>query len=372
MNFEEIRHKMTENQVYLGIELGDLDIFEAYKNPDAKPENGFYTDFSGVRTRLSYFGMQAHPGERKVGALPFPDDALHAETIEYLAALKAVESADQRFTAVELGAGYGPWTVFSACAARRKGIPQIDLLAVEADRPRLALIESNLSDNDLPTPDEQGKGSLDGITINVTHGAVSDQNGTTSFGSQSITDWGAGVIEDGGDIDYRGVRVETELVNTYSIETILRNTSLVDFLHMDIQGFEYRAVRASMDTLQRKVRIMLIATHSRKIEGELMGLLHQRGWTLMYEKPCKFRPGETKELSASTYLDGTQVWVNTSLGEPTQVVDDMITMQEKHEKDLEEMRNLHQGELHAIKNSTSWRISAPLRWVKSTLSSRGQ
>ena len=36
---------------------------------------------------------------------------------------------------------------------------------------------------------------------------------------------------------------------------------------------------------------MMIATHSRPLEGELMVLLNDNGWLLQREKPCRFTAG---------------------------------------------------------------------------------
>lgn len=88
-----LRDVISENQVYLGVQLSDVQLFDKYSAPDAQPCPGFYTDFSGVKTRLSYFGIDGHPAEQQIGAVPFPDDALHAEAIEYLAAIIALEQA---------------------------------------------------------------------------------------------------------------------------------------------------------------------------------------------------------------------------------------------------------------------------------------
>ncbi|KJJ98121.1 hypothetical protein UB43_15640 [Pseudomonas sp. 21] len=368
---QQTKEVLTDNQVYLGVAPEDLKVFEFYKNPDAVPEKGFYTDFSGTRTRLSYFGLDEHPNETQIGRVPFPDDGLHAETIEYIAALHAVESAGDSFTVVELGAGYGPWVVFGARAAARKGIQKIHMIAVEADRQRLALMHSNLSDNGLPVPNEKGHGGDASTSIEVVHGAISDENGVTSFGAQSIHDWGAAAIENGSDIDYRGVKVVTEQVNTYTIESVLKDVQSVDFMHLDIQGFEYRAVRKSLDALQRKVRVLLIATHSRRIEGELIGLLYDNGWRLTYEKPCKFALANGGDLTALTYLDGTQVWINTALGSPAQTTEDPADILSAANSEIKELKStLHscQREIVNLKSSTSWRVTAPLRKLKLLIS----
>lgn len=358
-----LRNAISENQVYLGVQLSDLQLFDQYSAPEIQPCSGFYTDFSGVRTRLSYFGLDSHPAEQKIGAIPFPDDALHAEAIEYLAAIVALEQAKGSFTVVELGAGYGPWLVFGAKAALRRGISNINLIAVEADLQRHQLFYTNLADNGLPLPQSRTQPSAgqisSGVQVRCIHGAISDNNGKVSFGSQNVLDWGASPIEGSGSEDYRGITVKTEEIDTYTIEAVLEDVPAVDFMHMDIQGFELKSIRASLDALQRKVRVLLVATHSRALEGGIIDLLHNNGWKLLYEKPCKFTPGSDAELTALTYLDGTQVWINTRFGSPaTQALPtaELLSMQSHHEQALD-----------AVYRSTSWRITAPLRWLKSRI-----
>lgn len=361
---KKVRDAISDNQVYLGIPLSELDLLEKYKAPDAEPRTGFYTDFSGVRTRLSYFGIASHPAEHKVGQIPFPDDALHAEAIEYLAAVVAVEQAQTSFTVVELGAGYGPWLVFCAKAAQRKGISNIRMLAVEADLQRHQLFYDNLRDNGLPLPAESQVAVSDeqlreGIQVRCIHGAISDKVGSVSFGSQSVLDWGASPIEGQGNEDYRGITVKTDLIDTYTIDAILADIHTVDFMHMDIQGFELKSIRASLDALQRKVRVLLIATHSRALEGGIIEMMHDNGWRLMYEKPCKFTPGTDSELTALTYLDGTQVWMNTRFGSPALLPPQTAPLPDSDAH--------HKLALEAVYSSTSWRITAPLRWLKERL-----
>ena len=233
-----LRDVISENQVYLGVQLSDVQLFDKYSAPDAQPCPGFYTDFSGVKTRLSYFGIDSHPAEQQIGAVPFPDDALHAEAIEYLAAIIALEQAQDSFTVVELGAGYGPWLVFGAKAALRRGISNINLIAVEADLQRHQLLFTNLADNGLPLPQNPVQSNTDqtssGVQVRCVHGAISDNIGKVSFGSQSVLDWGASPIEGGGSEDYRGITVKAEEIDTYTIEAVLADVPAVDFMHMDI------------------------------------------------------------------------------------------------------------------------------------------
>lgn len=389
---------VNANQIYTGIEQQDIAIFDKYRNSAASPTPGFYTDFTGVKTRLSYFGLENSQLDRDVGRPPFPDDTVHAEAIEYVAALHAVETSGSSFTAVELGAGYAPWLTFSGKAAQRAGIQKIDLLAVEADLARQELIRTHLSDNGLPVPDHTGTAVLGDTRSQVIYGAISDSNGVVTFGSQSITDWGAAPIEDGGTVDYRGMETKGERVNTYTIEHVLQDFPLVDFLHMDIQGFEARAVRASLDTLRSKVRVMLIATHSRQIEGELFNMLFGKGWRIMFEKPCKFVRKEAANLEALTNVDGTQVWANVALEEPRMTKTISGLQREPHWEETKSLRSelvktrehahlleerlkeahskLNQAnesiaalrqEVADLRSSTSWKVTAPMRKLRTAL-----
>ena len=56
---------------------------------------------------------------------------------------------------------------------------------------------------------------------------------------------------------------------------------------------------------------MMIATHSRPLEGELMVQLSAAGWILNREKPCRFNVGVPKaDWTGETTLDGGQYWIN--------------------------------------------------------------
>jgi FkbM family methyltransferase len=377
-----MQEKLNENQIYVGINPIELHVLDQFADPSAAPREGFYTDFSGVKTRLSYFGLPSGKLDAAVGSIPFPDDGVHAEAIEYLAAIRAVRAAKNSFTAVELGAGYAPWLTFSAKAAQRIGIENISILGVEADLERHALIRSHLGDNGLPVPGASGEAAAGRIKSKIIHGAVSDTNGTVTFGSQNIHDWGAAPIENGGNVDFRGLKTDAVPVNAYTIDRVISDLDTVDFMHIDIQGFEYKSIKASLDAIRKKVRFLLIATHSRKIEGELFSLLYGNGWHILHEKPCKFRLHDNDSLEALTYVDGTQVWVNKDLVTPSEYEIDETVLRLKVaeyrssalEEVVKEKENIIwtlesenariRDELSRIKKSISWRITQPLRRAK--------
>lgn len=296
---------LTPNQVYFGYEMEDALRLVRYAAPGTQPAPGFFTDYFGIRTRLSNFMHDPLGLDQAQGAFPFPNDGLHSELVEYLGTVKALEASNMNMTVVEMGAGYAPWLMFSAVVARKLGAASVRLVAVEAEAQRHALIRAHFDDNGFPQPQ-------------IIHAAISDQRGTVSFGSENVHDWGGAVQAQQG-TDYRGAQVTQQEVPALLMSDVLEPLGMVDLLHIDIQGWEARSMRASLDTVCAKVRYMVIGTHSRVIEGELIEMLRGRGWTLMHEKPCQFTYADTPELTGATTVDGAQVWANTPLGAPADV-----------------------------------------------------
>ncbi len=59
---------------------------------------------------------------------------------------------------------------------------------------------------------------------------------------------------------------------------------------------------------------MIVGTHSRKIDGDLIDLMWRQGWVLEEEMPARFNfLGFLPTLEGMTYSDGTQVWRNPQL-----------------------------------------------------------
>lgn len=50
---------LTENQIYLGYTFEDLERLEKYQT-QSEVENGFYTDYFGIKTDLSFFLFTIH------------------------------------------------------------------------------------------------------------------------------------------------------------------------------------------------------------------------------------------------------------------------------------------------------------------------
>jgi len=87
-----------------------------------------------------------------------------------------------------------------------------------------------------------------------------------------------------------------------------------DLCHIDVQGHEVDICGSCLDEINKRVVWLVIGTHSRKIDGQLIEMFFDAGWNLVHEKPSKFRfDRNSASLEAMTYVDGVQIWKNPML-----------------------------------------------------------
>ena len=88
----------------------------------------------------------------------------------------------------------------------------------------------------------------------------------------------------------------------------------IDLLHIDIQGGEANFISGCLPVMRGKIAYLLIGTHGRQIEGQLMDMLLADGWSLEIERPAIFTLAEGRpELT----VDGVQGWRNPRLAQAT-------------------------------------------------------
>jgi FkbM family methyltransferase len=293
-------------QLFPGYQDSDLALFQQFANTDVKPEPGFIVDFMGSRMRTAWLWKEAQAFDGQRLGIPVPED-FHAETIEWIGLLKAVASAGDQYVAMELGAGFGPWTVAGAVAARRLGIKDIRLCAVEGDSRHFQWLRQNLVDNGFDPQQQTLFEAAVGVRAGQTQWPV-DESTSCDFGRRPVPNG----------VDYRG----REFQNTRTVEVIPILDLIVaqprwDLVHIDVQGDEVNLCRSCLDELSNRVRRMIVGTHSRKIDGDLIDLMFAAGWLLEHEKPTRFYfvPG-APSLEAMTAGDGTQVWLNPRFFRP--------------------------------------------------------
>jgi len=299
----------TDYRLYAGYKPEDLAVFDHFSHAQPHPRNGFLTEFIGSRARITSLWDECRVLEGKVLPLPIPCD-YQSDVIEWLGMLKAVLAANGSFAAMELGAGHGPWIAASAAAARLRGINQLSLCAVEGDPGRFAFLQQNIEDNDLTTQD-----------LILLHAAVGIADGSARWprvpdprnagGARPFRD---GNLEEEAYLAYLGDwtrdRVEVEVV---SASRLLLSRPSWDFVHIDVQGTEAELCRGCLSVLSERVRYLVVGTHSRKLDGELIELLLTGGWRLEHERPARMICGSAASMITLTTHDGTQVWRNPRL-----------------------------------------------------------
>jgi FkbM family methyltransferase len=295
-------------QLFAGYSDQDLAIFSEFVNPEVKPEPGFIVDFLGSRIRATSVWRDARTLEGQVLSVPVPGD-FHAETIEWLGLLKAVRSARDHYVAMELGAGFGPWIVAGGVGARRRGITDIRLYAVEGDPQHFRCLRQHFADNGFEPNQHVLIQAAVGTADGVADWPVLDE-------ASAAESWGNRPIRSDGDYAGRSFPV-TQPVQVIAMRDLVRREPLWDLIHIDIQGDEVEVCRSCIEDLNARVRWLIIGTHSRKIDGDLLELMCRSGWVLEHEKPARFTFfSNPVTLEAMTTVDGTQVWRNPRLFQP--------------------------------------------------------
>jgi FkbM family methyltransferase len=306
------------SEIYRGYNSEDIDFIKSYCLDSPKIFKDFYTDGFGVKTSFECIPfMDPYNLDIDRLKLPVPDDGFHAETIEYFALLDSLERSKNagEYISVELGAGWGPWITTGGVIARKNKIPKIILIGVEGHGGRYKLLKKHLSNNNF-SPIKL-KGEIDILEYDqrsyIFNGVVWVNDGEVYFPQDNIVDMGTSASSDNENIDYRGHKIEIHPTPCLTLPTICQGLKIVNFLHIDIQGAEFKILNKNVEWLNNTVRTLMVATHSRVIEGYLIELLLKNNWALSREKPCRVDWQSTQgDLEGWTTKDGSQYWINQS------------------------------------------------------------
>ena len=310
-------HGVSRLQVYSGYEEQDLVILKKFATVTAAKAPDYYTDGFGVKTLYECVPFEK-PETLDIRRLqlPVPEDSFHAEAIEYVAVTDALHRFldGSSFCAVEVGAGWAPWLAIAGVIGRRQGIKQIKLVGVEASSHRYHLMCRHLETNSLRPPHTAGEDAQCGtVFTRLFNGAIWTHDGVIWFPETDIADMGAAAATSDEPADYRGEELNNKSIPCRKLDTLLQDLGIVDFMHIDIQGAEFDLLQDQIDWLSANVRTLMIATHSRSIEGKLIDLLFSKGWQLHREKPCQVNWYRNGSLTGKTFADGSQYWLNSKL-----------------------------------------------------------
>jgi FkbM family methyltransferase len=296
------RNMMGED-FFGGWEDSDIELFGEFAKA-SEPSTGKITDFLGIKTSTGFHPWARDFDNTVIGDLPFPDDSLRAEAIEYFALFDALRrSPPDAFALAEVGSSYGPWTCAAAVCAQRMGKSDIRLSAVEASSFLFGLIPIHLAENE-----------VDPSVVRLINGAAAPERTKLFFPKVlSPGDNGGQASAELSDTDYLNRTVEHEAVEAYPLADLLPE-GIVDLIHIDVQGHEFDVLNQAIDSLDQRVRSIFVGTHSRKIEGQLLELFHAHGWQLVRERPTRFAYSAShRDIVAWTTRDGGQYWTNPAL-----------------------------------------------------------
>jgi len=279
-----------------------------------------FCGYNGPETEnIDWIGMRYDPAWWPWTATPEPPTPSE-DYFEWIDLLEAVAAAEDRFTMLDLGAGFGRWGIRAALAARQCGLRRIDIRFVEAEPQHAAWLRDAVQMNSLRE---------EGVGIAVSEAVVSYAQGPLGFAiAQQEQDydahnwWGQFAVpatdagESGrsylGHAVYRNARGD-ELIYLppVTFETLAADLAIVDLVNMDIQGAERELIENAIAGFSAKVRRVHIGTHGTAIENAIRTIFRDNGWVCRWDFS---HSGERQTpYGPARFDDGVQSWRNPRL-----------------------------------------------------------
>ena len=273
----------------------------SHENVERLPVAGHRVNFLGVAVNVAKFFPDMSL-ENVVEPIPIPNN-WHTDIAELSAALRAVDLAGETFSIIELGCGWGCWMNITGMAARRRG-KSVSMIGVEGDPGHIAFARESLATNGFATRDYK-----------LFWGIAAADSGVAFFPIQRISgqEWGLEAKLRPSTQEAEALRGSGryEELPIFSLPNIAEDVASVDLLHIDIQGAETEVIAGALEFLNEKVRYIVVGTHSRKIDGDLLALLSaDGGWALEIERPAIFTIDNGRP---TLRIDGVQGWRNLRL-----------------------------------------------------------
>ena len=221
-------------------------IFEKFTPVEITTDGKSVYDFLGGKINAAYKHGWQPPVAGRTFVPGYP--GYNEWMVDWIAVLASAYFADETYSVMELGAGYGQWMT-SALQAYHQLKPDGACfgLALEADDVHFEWLKQHIVDNEL---DRFSR-------ILPVHGAAG-RDGTVSFP----------VLEDPaknyGASSFSGVKSNSITVPSYGLKSIFSLVSepLVDLLHIDIQGSEQELiVDSGIEEELACVKFILLGTH---------------------------------------------------------------------------------------------------------------
>ena len=270
----------------------------AHENRERGPVPGHRVNYLGVAVNSDkFFGYLSL--QNIVEPAPIPNN-WHTDIAEFGAALRAVDLSGETFSMIELGCGWGCWMNNTGVAARRRG-KRVSLIGVEGDPGHVAFANEALATNGFAASE-----------FKVFHGIAAAESGLAFFPlqQQSGQEWGLQAKLHPAPQEAEALRRSGayQELPIYALEQIAEGVPRIDLLHIDIQGGETDLIRNALAFLNSRVAYIVVGTHSRKIDGDIIDMLGAAGgWALEIERPAIFT---IDDAHLTLRIDGVQGWRN--------------------------------------------------------------
>jgi hypothetical protein len=301
-------------------------------------ENGFTVNFLGVKRSVDYFiGVERE-------ALAYAEAGSYHRTterpkvtdgevfFEWLDIFEAVRAAQDRFTMVELGAGYAARTVNAHAALQKLNPLPAKFVVVEGDTDHFAwarehalrnglnpdqhwFINTLVSDNTKPHLFMSAPGRYCNMIVNDTSTEavyqVLERSGAIQLAMTNLMKTGSMNLAFESDDPIYRTPTNIGFVSSLDLNTILQPLEFIDLMDVDIQHAEREVIPASIDQLNAKVRRLHVGTHSPEIHAELESFLGGHGWQAVFSYP----PASTIETPYGAFKtsDGILTFTNPRL-----------------------------------------------------------
>jgi FkbM family methyltransferase len=224
-----------------------------------------------------------------------------AELTEWQAVLDALEDASDRLTMVELGAGFGRFTVIAVAALRRYR-PDLKhrFIAVEAEPTHYGWMRQHTRTNGLSRWSRAG-------SCKLIKAAVSREAGRDSFFFGNPREWyGQALVRP----ENEGAPASVTQVQTVTLSSLLKPLDRVDLIDLDIQGAELEVLTEAAQALGQ-VRRIHVETHSGEIDEKLPEVFEHASGNWQQELAFPLGATLTTKRGLADFREGgVQLWRN--------------------------------------------------------------
>ena len=316
-----------------------LDEFNFMKSTSDVSNDYFYDCYNVKYDKQDVLSLDI-PNKEQYSIIDIPQISTEwgEELFENLFMLQCIKNASlkrEKFTFVELGAGYGRYSARAFKILEKKNTK---IIAVEADPFHFQMMLKHFKYNNINGPNIETYNNIisntdyfmDFYISNKDLKEISNETAKNWFGQSIIHDWERKInpiinffknlffyINNFNKVpffkyiqfyqsDFSSIKVKA-----IKLEKLLQNEKKVSLIDMDIQGEEINLVKSEIETLNKKVRAMYIATHSKKIENQMIEFLEKKNWKLTLHLK-----GETLNKTKFGLIqcqDGVQIWENNNL-----------------------------------------------------------